>query len=469
MKLRPLASLGCAALVVLLLGACGSRPAAGTPIIISRATATASATLPPTDTPTPSATPTVTPSATPSRTPSPSPTFVPADITTATYKEAGELNLRMGPGLNYPVIGRVKSGTQFSVQGRSSDAAWLQVTAPDGQIFWIFAETVESDFPPSAFAPVDVPRPPAEYLVADSTKDFSPEQGKNNWRYGASKGPNSLVFDLMPYDGRWYRWPSTAGRSRDMRISEDGNFPSRASDVMRIWTSVYGGKVRIDGEMAKESGAGRGGNGVSLRVIHRRPRSDGAAEFEREIGRWFLGAYDTTQRPYGIAAFQIEPRDELYFITSANGDDSADNTIFTGRVLLVNQGGIVLPPTFTPTPSATPSPVPPLCYIPVLRHFEPHKGCCGEIVGLVDSGGAPLGGYAVHVEGPPAGDQFKINFGVSPDGGYQGTALTWFPPDTIFYTVWLTGPNVRSEKYVVRFKTEQETRAVVDFKRGPCR
>ena len=445
---------------------CESAPGA---ITIARDTATATATPLPTDTLTPSATPTVTASTTPSRTPTPSPTAVAAGAVTARYAQAGDLNLRMGPGLGYPVIGRAKTGAQFKVQGRDPDAAWLLVTTGAGQSAWVFAETLEIGYPAAAFAPVAAARPPAEYLVADSVADFGPEQGKNDWRYVASKAPNVLTFDLMPADGAWYRWPNTPGRNPAMRLSEDGSYPSRASDVMRIWTSVYRGKVRFEGEMSKEAGAGQGGNGVNLRIVHRRPRSDGSTEFERELGRWYLGSYDINRRPYSIAALQIEPRDEVYFITSANGDDAYDNTIFTGRIVLVNEGGAILPPTLTPTPTRTPSPVPPICYAPVLRHYEPHKGCCGEIVGMVDSGGASLAGYAVHVEGPPADNQFKINFPVSGDGGYQGTALTWWPPQTIFYTAWLTGPNVRSEKFVVRFLTEQETRAVLDFKRTPCR
>lgn len=460
------------ALVVITLSACGAPPkTSGGSIEIARNSPV------PTDTPLPTSTITPPPTSTytmaptssrtppPSRTPTPTATPLPPGVMKATWQDPGELNLRLGPGLNYPVAGRVKPGAQFPVLGRSADAVWLLVKDTSGTELWIFTDAVTTDYPPAAAAIVAPPRPPLEYTVADSVADFSAEQGKNSWRYAASRSPGSLTFDLMPVDGRWYRWPNTPGRSSLMRLSEDGSYPSRASDVLRIWTSVYKGQIRIEGGYNKEAGAGRGGNGVSVRVVWRRPRVDGSAEFERELGRWQLGAYDTQGARYTIRPFEIESKDEIYFITSANGDDTADNTIFTGRIILVNEGGQTLPPTQTPTPPPTPSP---FCYAPQLRHFEQHRGCCGEVVGIVSPGGASLRGYVVHIEGPPAGNQYRMEFGVSGDGGYEITALTWWPPESVFYTIWLVGPNVRSEKYVVRFKTEQQTRAVVDFQRVPC-
>jgi uncharacterized protein YraI len=465
--------LSCIVLSLAVIGAaCGGPPKAPVAepksIAIPRNSPVPTDTPLPTSTATPSATWTPTASPTASRTSTPTATPLEPGAEKATWRDPGELNLRLGPGLNYPVAGRAKTGAQFSVLGRSADAAWLQVQDASGTELWIFADAVATDHPPTAWAVVLSPRPPAEYVVGDSVADFSAEQGKNSWRYAASRSPGSLNFDLMPPDGRSYRWPNTTGRNPSMRLSEDGSYPSRASDVMRIWTSVYTGTIRIEGGYNKEPGAGRGGNGVTVRVVLRRPRPDGSAEFEQELGRWQLGAYDTQGARFMIRPFEIASRDEIYFITSANGDDNADNTIFAGRIILVNQGGIVFTPTVTPTPLPTSTPVPPLCYAPQLRHFEPHRGCCGEVVGIVYPDGASLRNYAVHIEGPPAGDQYRREFGVAADGGYEITALTWFPPESIYYTIWLVGPNVRSEKYVVRFKTDQQTRAVVDFRRVPC-
>lgn len=466
MKPKLLTCLGCLILLVLLSSACGSAEPTPVEIKIARNTTTPTATPLPTSTPTASLTPTATITRTPS------PTSIPPAAETATYTETGKLNLRMGPGMNYPVLGRAKTGAQFTILGRNLDGTWLQIVDAGGVTAWVAAEVVKTTSPAIAFTLVDTPLPPAEYPVADSVLDFGAEQGANNWLYGASQGPYNLAYDKMPWDGHWWRWANTPGRNPEMRMSAQGSYPSYASDVMRIWVSSYRGKLRIEGETAKESGAGYGGNGVSLRVVHRRPREGGGAEFEQELGRWFLGPYDIDSRAYSISPFDVEPRDEIYFITSAEGNDSKDNTIFTSRIILINEGGVVLPtptpgPTATPSPTATP--VPPICYAPQLRHYEPHRGTVGEVVGIVYPNGASLQGYAVHVEGPPATDQYKHNFTVNPDGGYEGTALTWWPPETIFYTVWLIGPNVRSDKFVVRFKTEQETRAVLDFRRVPCR
>ena len=87
------------------------------------------------------------------------------------------------------------------------------------------------------------------------------------------------------------------------------------------------------------------------------------------------------------------------------------------------------------------------------------------MVGLVEGGGR---GLAIHIEGPPATQQYKREFGVSPDGGYEVTALTSWPPDSVYYTLWLVGPNVRSGKYLLRYEDGARTRAVIDWKRGAC-
>ena len=78
-----------------------------------------------------------------------------------------------------------------------------------------------------------------------------------------------------------------------------------------------------------------------------------------------------------------------------------------------------------PTLAPTKPPATVLCFKPQLRHLEEHKGCCGEVVGLVKrSNGSPYGAGNIHIEGPPATDRYVHEFGVAKDGGYQVTALT---------------------------------------------
>lgn len=410
----------------------------------------------------PTATPTITP------TPTSTPTPLPPGGMQARYTQEGRFNVRMGPGFNYPIVAMVDAGAVFTVTGRTQDATWLEVVDTTGRTVWVLSELVDTDYPASAAATVlSTPMPPTDYVVADSVADFGPKQGDKRWFYAASKTPGSLDFDLIPLDGGWYRW-TAGGRNQLMRLSAEGSYPSWNSDAMRVWVNFYQGTLRIEGRASKEQGAGYGGNGVGLRIVHRRPATDQMGGFERELWRGDLGPYDTNGITFGVNSVEVEQRDEIYFVTSAQGDDQKDNSIFTARIILVNEGGVALAPTETPTVPPTSTPVPPLCFEPRLRHFEEHRGCCGEVVGIAYTDGGRLSWGSVHIEGPPATNQYKRDFAVNQDGGYEITALTAFPTDSIYYTIWLTGSRIKSRTYEVRFLDPGRIRAVVDFFQVPC-
>lgn len=53
------------------------------------------------------------------------------------------LNLRSGPGTNYPVTGSVYQGLQVNAIGRNAASTWLKVRLSDGQEGWIAAQYVQ--------------------------------------------------------------------------------------------------------------------------------------------------------------------------------------------------------------------------------------------------------------------------------------------------------------------------------------
>lgn len=187
----------------------------------STATNTPTHTLTPTNTATPSATPTVTPSptltftpsatftatstptnaptlapttgateevsATPTRTPSATPTPEPdatsAPTLTPTMAVGDELvavviaptriNVRAGPGTNFPVIGSAGPGDRLPVLGFNEGRTWVNVEIPGPRSGWVSASLVRIEGDTSAIPVVSVPRPAlgmsvdAQFIGAD--------------------------------------------------------------------------------------------------------------------------------------------------------------------------------------------------------------------------------------------------------------------------------------------------------------
>lgn len=52
------------------------------------------------------------------------------------------VNLRLGPGTNYPVVGRGESGRRYTITGRSPDNSWWQICCINGKDAWVAAAVV---------------------------------------------------------------------------------------------------------------------------------------------------------------------------------------------------------------------------------------------------------------------------------------------------------------------------------------
>ncbi len=106
--------------------------------------------LPPTDTPFPP-TPTITPTATDTPTPGPTPTATATGEPTATATPGpmilvpvAELNVRKGPGIEYPLAGTIRQGETYDIVGRSADYAWWRICClPDASLAWVTASLVQ--------------------------------------------------------------------------------------------------------------------------------------------------------------------------------------------------------------------------------------------------------------------------------------------------------------------------------------
>ncbi|HEX9926596.1 MAG TPA: SH3 domain-containing protein [Anaerolineae bacterium] len=83
---------------------------------------------------------------TPAPTATPEPTPIPAPVNeTVTVTILQNMNVRTGPGTNYPVAGPAPAGESSRAIGRNADASWLQVEYPltaDGT-GWVYTELVQ--------------------------------------------------------------------------------------------------------------------------------------------------------------------------------------------------------------------------------------------------------------------------------------------------------------------------------------
>lgn len=75
---------------------------------------------------------------------------------------AGVLNVRRGPGTNYPAIGQLQQNDVVEIAGKNADGSWLQIVYPTSTIGrgWISASYAQVRGPP-AFIPVVETPPPA--------------------------------------------------------------------------------------------------------------------------------------------------------------------------------------------------------------------------------------------------------------------------------------------------------------------
>lgn len=91
---------------------------------------------------------------------------------------AGRLNIRSGPGPEYPVVTTAGRGVAVGLAGRNGDASWLYLRLPDGTLGWGWAEMISEgwDFMSlprvtAAAAPAPAPAPAASTAPTGTVRD----------------------------------------------------------------------------------------------------------------------------------------------------------------------------------------------------------------------------------------------------------------------------------------------------------
>jgi len=147
---------------------------------------------PPTFTPTrqPSSTPTdiPAPTATATPTPSPSPTPQPKPVVLVNEDLSTKINVRAGPGTNYPAITQFEPGQEAVVTGRTADQSWWQIdlgpkAGKEETAGWVYGQLVtlsgdDQAIPVAEAPPTPRPAPPDPGVVAETGSEDSEETEK---------------------------------------------------------------------------------------------------------------------------------------------------------------------------------------------------------------------------------------------------------------------------------------------------
>jgi len=133
----------------------------------------------------------------------PTPTFTPLPPTPEPTQEAEpqnnglvtatvnqNMNVRGGPGTNYPVLGTAPAGASSAVVGRNSDSSWLQVEYPPGtsNTGWVFAQLVTVSGNMESVAVAQAPPPPAPAPQPAAQQEAQPQPQPEAKKYQFTPG-----------------------------------------------------------------------------------------------------------------------------------------------------------------------------------------------------------------------------------------------------------------------------------------
>jgi hypothetical protein len=118
-------------------------------------------------------------------------------------------NVRQGPGPFYPVVTKLKAGTEITVVGRNRDGDWWKVCCVNGQDVWIADVVVEATGPIYAVAevvnippPPPTPIPPPPTATPAPTPTFAwPFRVEGAVREFPNPGNNFFRIDSVIYNG----------------------------------------------------------------------------------------------------------------------------------------------------------------------------------------------------------------------------------------------------------------------------
>ncbi|MDD2711224.1 MAG: hypothetical protein PHV34_24880 [Verrucomicrobiae bacterium] len=164
-------------------------------------------------------------------------------------------------------------------------------------------------------------------VEADSEREFSDQQGRDNWCYGCYRTPTG-GFEKMEYFGtsRSSTWCySKSGDETDCWLSDRGGHSTLAEDgtllwAARRWLSEVNGQISISGRIAKDSVMG--GDGFFGRIF-----VDG-----REVYSRFISSTDVRGVDYSVKV-KVKKNSRVDFVIDFNKSADRDDAVFTASIV----------------------------------------------------------------------------------------------------------------------------------------
>jgi hypothetical protein len=102
------------------------------------------------------------------------------------------VNVRSGPGTNYPIVAQLPVNVPAPVVGRDVEASWWQIQGPDGATGWVANSVVQAQniggVPIAAAPPPPLPPTPAPTLVPEKpTYQYEPTGWFDDTNYGLTR------------------------------------------------------------------------------------------------------------------------------------------------------------------------------------------------------------------------------------------------------------------------------------------
>jgi hypothetical protein len=176
--------------------------------------------------------PPMTPTPISTETPSPVPPATATILPTATaspkpqISAATTVNIRSGPGTNYPVVGKLPPGQLLPIIGKNEAGTWWQVPLPDASTGWIAASVVNADGP-FDIPVVSAPPPPVPPTPIPDTPSPAPQfqYEPTGWYGDTNYGLTRFLGSITDAAGNPVNGVSVEAQCGDFRIISNPSGP----------------------------------------------------------------------------------------------------------------------------------------------------------------------------------------------------------------------------------------------------